>query len=288
MENELIDLYDNYSSNHIMAESKFVNQIPIIINKYHNISEYLKQINITNGETEYSSIDKTININLLIINKAFHRAREVLNENEYIYLYNLVVLETMFHELEHVYQEELKYSNEYSIEQALILLSDPYVLIPDIESSLNFIKYIKLLYKAHNYRKYYDKNHNLAPHERIANLRSYTSVLSLIDDYPEKNNGTSFYSYIANELRNIQIIKGYKLINDITNSPSLDYFKNMKGCNLLNTIDNSIFHDMNIPFEDRLLCGLELTKEEYNFLVEGIEAYEYENRRVLSKSIIDS
>ena len=45
---------------------------------------------------------------------------------------------------------------------------------------------------------------------------------------------------------------------------------------------------MNIPFEDRLLCGLELTKEEYNFLVEGIEAFEYENRRVLSKSIIDS
>lgn len=270
MFDELLDLYDDYSDNAILADNRFVNQVFVIVNKYHSLGEYLKSVYVTNQDSEYRSIDKVININLDIINKIFGKLQRILSREDYVYLYNLVAIETIFHELEHVYQEELKFNEEFNIEKALLVLADPVSLLSNLSENPNLIERIRIYRKLKKHRRYYDKRHDRAPHERIANLRAYAKSIALINDYDIENDGIKYYCTITAELINKQLLNGYKLSTDKTNSPSIDYLIGMKGSPNSIIIDNSkdFFYDMKIDKKDRLLYGLELYKNEYLEILE--------------------
>ena len=167
----------------------------------------LKEVFVVNNESEYLSISKTINISLLDIDRAFHHFKKSISNEDYVYLYNLVTLETIFHEIEHVYQEELKFSDEMSMEKTLLLLADPFGLLIDLSENPNFIERIKILSKLKKHNKYYDKRHNRDPHERIANLRAYAKTIAMINDYNIDNEGIKLYYVITDDLINKQIIE---------------------------------------------------------------------------------
>ncbi len=260
---ELLDLYDDYSSNKKLADYKFINQVFIIVNKYHPLGEHLTQVFVSNKGSEYISLTKTINIDLSEISKTYSIAKKKISYEDYIYLYNLIVIGTIFHELEHVYQEELKISKTFNIEKALLVLSDPLAILEKLEEDSSFIDHIKIYIKLRRHRRYYNKNHNRAPHERIANLRSYANTIAMLNDYDKENNGLLFFYAITKDSLQKQLLNGYQLVGDITNSPSLDYIVNMKYGNNDLIVRDNFFHDMKIDTKTRILCGLELTKDEY-------------------------
>ena len=121
--------------------------------------------------------------------------------------------------------------------------------------------------------KHYKKNHDLAPHERIANLRAAGTTLDLIKNYKEKQEGIITYKLVNTMSTSKSLIKGYVLNGDKTNSPSLDYLKGMKGTENSKYVGVSEFHDDSIPYEDRLLYGLELSSNEYNNLFETVKEH---------------
>ena len=266
MYEELLDLYDNYVSNHKYADNIFVNQVFIIVNRYHPIGKYLKEVYVTNKDNEYKCIDKIININLQQIYKAVSKLSDVL-EDDFVYLYNLVVLETIFHELEHVYQEEVKDKGENNLETFLLVLSDSLVVFPLDIDYRNLVNRIKLKLKSRRINKYYHKNHDMAPYERMAEIRAYGNTINLIGEYSTYNLGIVAYCELVNHMLGATFKNGYKIIGDKTNSPSLDYIRGMKGSNNKEFVDFHVFHDMNICLQDRLLYGLELTKDEYHDLL---------------------
>lgn len=279
MYDELLDLYDNYVTNHKYADNTFVNQVFIIINKYHSLGKYLKEVYVTNGCSEYLPIDQVINIGLNEINQLIKGLKDQL-QDDYVYLYNLFVIETIFHELEHVYQEEKKDSEE-DIESFLLLLSDPIILTLDFVEHENIINHIKLKLRAHRQKKYYEKNHDLAPQERIANLRSSSKTIDLINNHSNPNKGIAAYHLITNDIINKLLVKGYHLNGDKTNSPSLDYLKGMRGTDNKRLVNFIGFHDLSISYANRLLYGLELTSDEYSDLLNVIKARNENTRRIL-------
>ena len=265
MYDELLDLYDDYSSSSRFADNSFVNQVFVIVNKNHPLGKYLTNVFVTDKDSEYRSIDKTINISLIDIDRVFGSLRKNLSKEDYVYLFNLIAMETIFHELEHVYQEELKFSNELNIEKTLLILSDPLSILSNLSENPNLIERIKIYSKLRKHRRYYNKRHNRAPHERIANLRAFAKSLTLISDYNVDNNGIKLYCNITANLIGKQLLNGYTLIGDKTNSPSLDYLIGMKNTDNRFIIENNkdYFCNMEINKKDRLLYGLELYEDEY-------------------------
>ena len=268
MYDELLDLYDDYVSNNKYADYNFVNQVFIIVNKYHPIGEYLKNVYISDKENEYISVDKTINISFNQIYNVTYKLKDIL-KNDYVYFYNLVVLETIFHELEHVFQEEIKDKGENNIETFLLVLSDPIRIVNLEYNYSNIINTIKLILKIRRQKKYYQKNHDIVPYERLANLRSYHRTLTLLTDYDKENNDISTYYKVVNTLINSALLKGYRLLGEKTNSLSLDYLAGMKVKDNKDFIKFNIFHDENMKKEERVLYGLELSKDEYNGLLDN-------------------
>ncbi len=272
MNDELLDLLDNYCSNGKLVDNHFVNQVFVIINKYRSLGKYLEAVYVTNKKSEYLAIDKTINISLIDVMKALRSIAKILDNEDYVYLFNVVVLETIFHELEHVYQEELKFSDDESIERTLIVLSDPIIMLNGLISNPNLINGIKMRIRLKRYKRFYDHHHNLAPHERLANLKAYQGTISLLEEYNCENDGIKLFYDMTSELINRQLINGYKLVGDITNSPSLDFLSKMKNTPNKYIIDNSpCLHDLEVLPETRLLCGLKLSKDEYLDLSKRIE-----------------
>ena len=82
MFDEILDLYHNYVSNNLYADNNFVNQVIVIINKYHPLGKYLHEVYVTNKKSEYLPIVKTINICLDESYKLVRRLKPLINEEE--------------------------------------------------------------------------------------------------------------------------------------------------------------------------------------------------------------
>ncbi len=263
---ELIELLTHYKNRY--ADNYFVNQVLIIISKYHDISGYIKDLLVIDKknsfESSYNFYKKTLTINLYQEhNKEI--SKHLIND-DYIYYFNLSVLKTILHEFEHIMQEKKKVSKEDSIEKKLIVLNDITCIIDKNEFNKEpFIKRIKLKRDLRSYHKYYLDNHDLAPVERMANIRSSSNMKLITDEIKDKNTGVIAFSFISEFQFFDQLMNGYYLIDDITNSPSLDFLSNMKKTNNREIINNDLgLNDFSLSFENRLLYGLKLTKEEYN------------------------
>ena len=268
MYDELLNLFDDYSSKNLYADIIFINQVFIIMSKYHPVGKYLKQIFIHKKRCQYLPDKKTINISLNVIEKSINKLKPKLNKEDYVYLYNLMVLETIFHEMEHVYQEELKLSSDINLEKSLLVLTDPLLFIPELKNSNNnFITRLKIRFKLRKNYRYYHRNHDLAPIERMGNINTCSKMIELVKNYNQSNEGIDiFYTLISTLLSN-QLLKGYKIIGDRTNNPTIDYLLGMKEPIVNDIILNTdYFNDISHPFETRVSCGLVLTSNEYDEL----------------------
>jgi len=262
MESEIIDLFLDYCSKKKLIDSCFINKIFLIITKYIDTNGYLKNVIVNNKDKKngsyYNPIDNVISFNLELHHIEYFK--KMLDFDDYVYWYNLFVLRTIFHEFTHVKQEEHLYGFQFDIEQKLIVLNDLRTMI----SLDGFKNRVKHFYKSHKYHQYYIKHHDLSPNERMANIEASKRINSICDQLEIENEGiTAFCVFEKYELCN-EIRSGYHLVDSLTNSPSIDFIKNIhdEARDKITYIDKTLF-DMSLPFDQRLYYGLSLTASEY-------------------------
>jgi hypothetical protein len=85
---------------------------------------------------------------------------------------------------------------------------------------------------------------------------------------------------------NYHCMEGYKLIGDKTNSPSIEYVERLpfsKNKNYLKTNYMQMLLNEDISLYNRILCGLSLTKEEYNNYLIAENKFRDELNKSMSK-----
>ena len=267
---EFIDLFDNYTKKDKFADMKYVNQFYVIVRKFYDISKQLEDIIETKKNTAYNPYGKILRVNLPFEFKYLNSVKDLCSDKDFKCLYNMDMLETLMHELEHMFQQELIEGNNDSIEKRILALGDhnQYYSKDKYEGNFKLLQPIKILYHLLWFRKYYNNNHDLAPEERIANLRSYDKMYYILNMLNEHNKGLTLYESHLDIDFNKKLFLGYSVVdiflNGYTNSPSLDFLKNMKYTNNEEKIIEDLsLNDMNIPYMDRVLYGLSLTRDEY-------------------------
>ena len=255
-------LFLDYCNKNKYIDNYFINQVFLIITKYIDTNGYLKNVIVNNKDRRngsfYNPIDNVILFNLSNEHNKFFRKK--LNQDEYVYWYNLYVLRTIFHEFAHVKQEIYKFGYKFDIKQKLIVLND-------LRSSLSYDTLkdkIKSFIISRKYHKYYMKNHDLSPIERMANIEASRDINSFLDTLECENEGIrAFRIYEEYEILD-EIRIGYHLVSSLTNSPSIDFIKGIHDeiKDQVINIDKTL-SDMSLSLDDRLYYGLYLTSDEY-------------------------
>ena len=269
---EILDLLDSYCIKEEFVDMKFVNQFYIIIKKYYDIGKYLENIIDTNKNTAYSSYNRILRVNIPFEFEYLDSVKNSVSSREFVYLFNFDIVETLLHELEHMFQQELIEGNTDSVERKLLALGDhnQYYSKDKYEGYFKIFKLFRAMLHTLWFRKYYRNLHDQAPNERIANLRSFDKMYYILDlvGNTYHNDGLVLYESHLDYDLDKQLFLGYQeevLDSGYTNSPSLDFLSGMKHTDNEKEIreDISLF-DINIPYMDRVLYGLSLTKDEYH------------------------
>ena len=272
MIDELTELNNQYGKNHTFVDEEFIGDVVGTYASKHKIFDELNGVIIKDkGPTFYSSITGNITFNPTTVHhKTF---KELLTPEEYIYLYNLRSTFRLLHELDHVRQERVINNDPLTMEKKLLILNDNRIFIPN-GSEKNKLEVIrKIIHSFQYYHFYYNKNHDRAPSERIANLVALSMVQEVLSRLDEQDNrGIKCYTVFTNNQMIKQMLNGYTLIGDMTNSPSIDYLEGMKHTRNKEMIanDNS-FKENDLSTKERLLYGLYLTKEEFTELEESVK-----------------
>lgn len=272
MDNVLDILYE-YSINHRLLDRKAISRIMDIIlktNNYDNKISYIiskdSKFDIANwnsdsvlGEFDMKS---TIYIYYWEILKSIRKKKYLssidrkyeLSELEIAFKRNLLILETLFHELEHVKQLEIvrniyNRSIEGKIYQYEINYMHPNIDIFDE----GIFGYYALAVK---HTLIYNRNYNLSFMERMANIKSleeiYRLLLKLGNDYSKLYTiqGKIIDYYITREYENGLIGPTTKFITN------LGYTSYFTKDDLLNIIKK-------LNLDDRIRYGFTITEEEY-------------------------
>ena len=261
----ILKIIKKYHDNKQYADYEFVIDICNIIIDNNNLSDYINGIYINNSfngnNSRYLYTTNILEFNLYRLYKTEYIS--ILNDNYYGF-FNLIVLKTIIHELEHVNQELIKDTPVNNLERKLLILGDPttYIKQPNTSNKLSLSKQINRL-EWLKYRILYNKYYYYAPNERLAIIKSCIELYKIIEiDFLKE----SLYYEIFNKSNDSEldnIIKPYKLNNDLTNSPSLEYLSKLTYDNQTIIKNDISLYDMSLPKEERFLYGLALTKEEY-------------------------
>jgi len=269
MNEELAKLVDKYSSERKLVDRSFIDKVCFDLVDYYDLHDYLKDVKINDlcskhgSGSSYHPYNKTMSIELCH-NKNYKKLLKSSFDEEHHYWYNLFVLMSILHEMEHVKQEKLKEEKYTSLESSLIYLND--ILDPKMDEDVR--NFISRIVKLIRYGNYYTRNHDKAPIERLANLRSYKDIIDIINKIDKFDLETLLmYKYYTIDLFTNQLECGYKLIGDKTNSPSVDYLCGMKSTHNKELIMNSnLLTSDGLNTRDKMTYGLELLKEEYEYM----------------------
>lgn len=215
-----------------------INDIENIVEKLleiYDVNKYLKNVRYINSKTlyvaAYDSIKKELLFNYKkILSVILNIKKECYFKvyDNYILYFNIVILQVIMHEFEHIYQEKVIFNidNEYS----------------------EFLKKF-LCVKDTISKKYYE----ICPEERTAEILSYEKI----------NNSINYMSYFNPEIKDVintdyiqRTIRGYKYDNDKFIVPTYEY---LKSCDMI--IDFDFFNKIK-KLNKRLLYGLEVNNEE--------------------------
>jgi hypothetical protein len=268
MIDDIASVVDDYNKNNKYADNLFVNKICTIYVNEKNLNKYLKDVytsdvSLKNGRSNYNPLTKELVFDL---DERINPIYRVLLGDKYVYFNNLHKLRLVLHELEHVSQEKQFNESDDSFEHKLVKLNNYVYMYPSIlnKKDASVIETIKGTIKLLNYSRYYNQYHDSAPIERLANIKSYLNTKEIYNKLDVENFGRAadeyrYYSYLDLDR---DMSYGYRMIGKKTNSPSLDFFKGIKE--IRDAVDEDEFEELSntLPFEDKVLYGLSLTKEE--------------------------
>ena len=268
MTGELAELLQSYSKTERIADREYVDRICSLVVHSKNIEKYLNNVMVVDnsffkpGEkikhTTYYLKSHIILVNLDDDHSV--EAEASMSEKDYLEWYNAGILDTTLHELQHVDQENDRLTDPKSLKSQLIELTDTDVKKPNKRFYARILRkpIIRILHD------YYDERHDLAPVERMAELESIEETDRVIRSIENRSYGLEDFLRCQSCCKEETLLKGYRLEGNITNSPSLDFLENMPHTKNKEIIaNNPLFRDMSLPFEERLLYGLPLTKEEF-------------------------
>jgi len=264
----IADIVYDYSEKCLFADKLFIDEICNIIKDLLDLDEYLDEIivDFKSKTSHYNPVEHDITINpTLNHNKIFMKR---LSKKDYCYWYNLFVVQTIYHELEHARQEKLKYNDEKSIEKDLVVLNDPKVYLLPFEEykKLSFIKQKINDMRLNKYYRYYRRHHDLAPIERMANIKANV-ITQNVSKKLDKIDGIEKFRMCSMIELYRQAKHGYKLVGNLTNSPSIDYLSHMKYTNNIEIINKTkAFRENNLSYFEKVIYGLYLSKDEYDSL----------------------
>ena len=266
---ELAQLLQSYNKSERIADEEYVKRICSLVVHYKNMEKYLKNVVVVDNSsfkpdeeikhTTFYLMSRIILVNLDDDHSI--EAEASMSEKDYLDWYNAGILDTALHELQHVDQERFRTIRPETLKAQLIELNDIDVKKPNKKFYTRLIKK-PAIKKLH---EYYDVNHDLAPVERMAELESIEESDRVIKACKDTSYGLQEFVRCQDCCKEEVLLKGYRLDGDITNSPSLEFLERMPYSKNGKIISNNpMFTDMSIPFEDRMLYGLHLTKNEYS------------------------
>lgn len=242
MEDILKIIYDKSKTNKIL-DLKDIEKIldQLIIEK--QLNEYISNMKVqqirSKNLASYSNETKVITIYSNIIDLMIKNIDKQIipSDNLLKNLYkNLSILQVIMHEVEHANQEKL-IDTTNNLESFILRLSE---LVPE-----NSILY------------------EYKPEERLAEIKSYKEILTLISLLNNK-------SKQINDLMEIdslqKLLRGYHYENQIITTPLITYFEKGKKPELLTPLvitnnEKKVISVYNL--EDRLKYGFPITTEEY-------------------------
>ena len=169
-------LYIYNESNKIIDEHFAFSSIEELINEYQLDNQIQNKYIINNGDSYYSYYDKLIAINLKnekeLLNSLLHVLKKKMDNKSYISLVNLLLLESIYHEIEHAKQYKIVDSNINNIEARLLNLSFNHYIDENVdEDKVN--KYLFDLEKEYNNQLDY---YYCSPDERFAYIKSINMI----------------------------------------------------------------------------------------------------------------
>lgn len=267
MIDELVELVNKYNNKKTIVDEKFIIDACTIILNYYNLDNYLQVIKVNNTKSSYYYPGKK-ELNIFTNYKKQEKMLKKELNDEFFYWYNLRVLLTILHEMEHVKQESI---SEDTLEGKIIKLNNSISKLPSFYSNVDIPFKEKMIntFKIISYGKYYNtkKNHNLAPVERMANINSYNEIIKITSKLKKDLLSIESFKIYANISLLSLISLGYRLNGEFTNSPSYDFLNKIKVLDKGELYNNQeLFTNVDFPYEKRLTLGLVLTKEEYRTL----------------------
>lgn len=271
MENVLKIIY-NYSINSKILDVKSIDKIIELLVNINELNCYISNIQLIQENNKklasYCNYTKTISINCNTIEYMLKNIEKNLlmsNDFEKIFYKNISILQVILHELEHVYQEKIVYT-ENSLEAFLLRIS--------LRVNNGFI----------------EKLYDICTEERLAEINSFEKINSMIDPIHSKLPEL----YDALQIDKLQrLLRGYHYINGgFIESPLINYMKKSNNSTILNAFewynnDQRIcldFVSAKYKIDDRYKYGFPVGLEEYAFSMRRLLLSS--NRRFKNKILI--
>lgn len=272
MKQEIIKLIYDYSVNRKYAVQEFYDTILIIFLKYQQIDNYLKSIIIDNNIEDlgiYNSKTKTIKINNIeVLNNSDNEIELLsLRDIDEFFLINIEVVITLLHELEHIHQNILIDNKVTTTYEKLIYYGLAF------SNSKVLLNFFGTKYSKKELEYLYNLTYDYNPCERLADINSYKMINDII--FLEQSINRSIKRLLKYQYETTKTI-GYRINNNIIESPSYLYFKKLNRLDIINSILSS--SQENYTLEGTLKLGLTISPSELN----NITTY----HRTLKKRII--
>lgn len=275
---EIADIVDEYNRQKRYPDNAFVNRICISYINANKLNKYLKDvrtddISLKNGGSNYNPFTKVLAVDLT---GGRIPLLQIVLRDKYLYFENLQKLRMVLHELNHVVEERTLENNDGSIEFELVKLNNYNYFYPMYmkEDNPTIIDTLKGRIKLFRYGMYYNRNHDLAPIERIADIRSYNMTYEILKKIDTKKIDRAYTEFVYYACKNMNdtLERGYKMMGDKSNSPSIDFLKGLKDLRYI--VDEYDFDEESkkLSFEDKVLYGMKLNKEEF-YNTESLNPY---------------
>lgn len=286
METEILKLIYDYSEKEKLADKRFIIQVICILSINYHLAQYIKgiefydeclfKINDQIITMTYNYLTQKIIVSMegikIISKNKTQNFQTLLNGIEPYFHYNLLIVQLIAHEIEHVIHDRNIEQNNPTLETKLMKICT---------QDDNKIKELSKLYQETKEEYYqqeikkltqkYIQHYHYNPSERIAQIKSFQLIIKIIEVI--KNKMPTLYIIETIQLLQ-ETIKGYKFHLFYIESPTLKYLSNM---NYLSELSNLDFYSIDsqklennviktIPLEERLNLGLSITLGEYKHL----------------------
>ena len=281
MYKKIANIINEYEEKKKSADEDFINRVIETVSNQYDLDKYIKKIILATKKTKYDDPYYNPENYTLFINKEYiiddaDFVDEFLSERtatrSEVLSYNMILLQQIMHEMDHVMLEKEMAEENTDILHTLTNLATN----EQVVKRFNIKKIIQSRFRYLYNGFMYELNHDLAPFERRAEIKSYRALNSILEELKQTdfNKGLIYgQKYIYGNKLDSVVTKPYDLLDTVTNSPAYDFM------NLL-SIDKSLIPDClklynfdeeecfiqdskTYDYDKRLLYGLQLSKDEY-------------------------